>query len=406
MRGGMKTPHRMGAAFALVCLCVATIGGYGASGNGAQEDRPPVISAKPGPWGDLEYNYIYLEAPENLLALYPLPSTLPHWTFPQATFETLNEMFRRAGMPDDLRTAMLERNRVASANGALYVNPTVAELEAIPQKARPALYRELAKWPQNEYYYDPVLILLGSVEEWLRGTDVRPDVRRRIERLTYRRGDTLAFSDLEALMSYAESTAEARRLFKAITRVRTIMVRLKFDRRNLSDVVGYWSEGYRRTDIMPMLHSMSETGAPASVDLIHLLPPLPRRLLYRYPAPELATRGRMPDCHWTSLNFFNYTPENLFLDSRLMTSQILENYTRVKPPYRYGDVLLVVSKEAPREAIHSCVYIADNLVFTKNGGNLLTPWILMTLDDIASAYLKDGNTEIVPLRRKPPSTGE
>jgi hypothetical protein len=397
----MKSVRRMAAACALLCATVIT--GYGSSRSSGHQAGAPIF--KPGPWGELEYTYIYLEAPEDLLALYPLPSTTPHWVFPGATRDTLEDLFRRAGLSAEVRDRLLAPRQIGAANGTLYLNPSVAEIEAMTPEARAVIYRELARWSENTYYNDPVLILSGSVEQWLRNTGVRPEIQRRIAGLTYRQGDTLAFSDVEALLSYAESDAEARFLFKVLTRVRTMIVHVKLGSpENLSDLVRYWSAGYRRTDIMPILESITERATVPSIDLIHLLPPLPRRLLYRYPAPELATHGRMPDCHWTSLNFFNYTPENLFLDERLRASRVLANYSAVKPPHRYGDILFVLDNNTGL-TIHSCVYLADNLVFTKNGESLLTPWILMTLDDIKSVYLKGRNAEIVGYRRNPPPAG-
>jgi len=46
---------------------------------------------------------------------------------------------------------------------------------------------------------------------------------------------------------------------------------------------------------------------------------------------------------------------------------VLQDYDKVGPPYTFGDVLFFMGDDGG--AFHSCVYIADNLVYTKNGEN-------------------------------------
>jgi hypothetical protein len=47
---------------------------------------------------------------------------------------------------------------------------------------------------------------------------------------------------------------------------------------------------------------------------------------------------------------------------------------------------------------HSAVYLADDLVFTKNGNNYTMPWIIMRVADLHAMY---SNLKIVYMRRKP-----
>ncbi|HYF35880.1 MAG TPA: hypothetical protein VD994_11360, partial [Prosthecobacter sp.] len=100
-----------------------------------------------------------------------------------------------------------------------------------------------------------------------------------------------------------------------------------------------------------------------------------------------------------ALNFFNYEPHEYLLDSRLATSAVLENFEPVPPPYKYGDVLFFLSNSTG-DAFHSCVHLADNIVYTKNGRNLLAPWVLMKLDDVKKIYLYRGDGYIQAYRRK------
>jgi hypothetical protein len=107
----------------------------------------------------------------------------------------------------------------------------------------------------------------------------------------------------------------------------------------------------------------------------------------------------LPDCHWTSLNYLNYEPHGYLLDSRLATSKVLEDYQAVPPPYNYGDVLFILD-DATGDAFHSCVFLAEDLVFTKNGRNQMAPWIISTLDDISRIYLSSRHGHIQGYRRR------
>ena len=41
------------------------------------------------------------------------------------------------------------------------------------------------------------------------------------------------------------------------------------------------------------------------------------------------------------------------------------------------------------EIVHSCVFIADEIAYTKNGASVLAPWALMTLSDVIEFYSWD-----------------
>jgi len=125
-----------------------------------------------------------------------------------------------------------------------------------------------------------------------------------------------------------------------------------------------------------------------------------RRYLYTYPPVDLAMRGRMPDCHWTSLNFFNHWGREYYLDSRLAASAVMEDYLPVKGEREFGDVLMFMDGTSGN-AIHSCVYIADDIVYTKNGENMVAPWLLMRLDDVRRIYFhaKKGRIDTYRLKK-------
>jgi hypothetical protein len=285
----------------------------------------------------------------------------------------------------------------------VHLYPPFADLESLTPAMREVIYPELAKYPVNEFHVDPVLILTPTVEEWYKSSKLRPELVARIKQLSYRRGECIAFSDLPLLLNDAKSDEESRLIFKTFTRTRALMVKMELSKAgtNTEELVNYWTTGLglRRKDIEPLIDSVIEADGIERLDLVHILPALTRKLLYTYPGMEVARHGIMPDCHWTSLNFFNYEPHQYLLDSRLATSSVLENFTPVETPYRYGDILFFLDNERG-DAFHSCVYLADEIVYTKNGRNALSPWILSTLADMRKIYLYRDNARVQAYRHK------
>lgn len=364
--------------------------------------RPSVQEARPGPWGKLKYVYVYLEAPYQLIENFPLPSTTPSWAFPVSVLPSLPKLFADAGLQQPLIDFLVSENNIVRDGAMAYIKPPPPQLEEMSPESRLVIYSELAKYPENAYHVDPVIITGATVEEWYATSKLRPEIVAKIKKLSYERSGTIVFSDVALLLNYAQSDTEARTIFKACTRTRTIMVRLHLDRASDAEqILEYWSLGIglRRKDIEPLLNSIIETDGIEDIGLSHLLPALARKLIYTYPGPELAKHGTLPDCHWTSLNFFNYEPHEYLLDTNLATSRVLEQFEPVNEPFRYGDILFFLDNETG-DAFHSSVYLADDLVYTKNGRNILSPWVIMKIDDIRKIYLFRGNGRIQGFRRR------
>lgn len=368
----------------------------------SEAGKPSVFEANPGPWGKMLCAYVYLEAPESLIENFPLPSPTPRWTFPQTFLPSLPDFLSKAGVAQSLITKLLGQPNMVKEDEWVHLLPPVPELEALSPETRTVIYTELSKYQPNEYHSDPVLIIGTSVEEWYKGSKLRPEIINKIKKLSYMRGETIAFSDIPVLLNYAQSDSEARTIFKACTRTRNLMVRLRLDdKTNAEEVIKYWSLGIgvRRKDLEPMVQSIIELDGVNDLGIVHILPALARKLLYTYPGLDMAKNGIMPDCHWTSLNFFNYEPHQYLLDARLATSQVLEQFTPVEPPYQFGDILFFLDNTTG-DAFHSCVHLADNIVYTKNGRNILSPWVIMHLDDVKKIYLYKGNGRVQGFRRK------
>ena len=381
--------------------------GWSVSAHAAAKEKPvasvppakePVEAGHPGPWGKLEISTIYIEAPDDLLEAVQRPNSIPIWNFPDGTEKELRELFTKAGLASAVQERILDPKRMLKQGSLLAVFPPIEDLKAMTQDARSIIYPELAKSELNEFHANPIYIVGGNVDEWLRETKLRPALQNLIRTMTWRSGSALVFSDLRTLLSQAESDAEVRHIFKTTTRRRTLLVRLKIDpTSDMKSLTAYWTAGGRSLDVVPMLEAAAERGCETEIDITHLLPPIPRRRLYTYPTMDLAVRGRMPDCHWTSLNFFELSVKDYFLDLRLAANRVMQGYEKINPPYGLGDILLFLNDKG--NAVHSCVYIADNIVFTKNGENTLSPWLLKRLSDVEEIYKRQPDWPVQGYRK-------
>jgi hypothetical protein len=358
----------------------------------------PVLTSKAGAWGQLESRTVYLEPPESLLAVVAKPSTVTRWTFEQSTVNTVRDTLAKAKVPEEVIERLLSPVRLVASGNSVILLPETEDLTALSLECRSALYLELAKYAVNEYQRDPVFILGGDVDDWMQGVPLTPAQQALFRRLLWKRGDALVFSDVQALLSLAKTPDEVNAVFRSITRVRSLIVELrlplKADRQAFID---YWSAGQTDAPGLAFIKAITQRRAAQTVDITHFLPSLLRQRTYTFPEIELGLKGRFPDCHWTSLNFFNLVPKDVYLDTKLAAEHLLKDYVVVDAPYQFGDVLCFMDEG---EGLHTCVHIADDIVLTKNGDSILAPWTIMQLKDVDSIYRRTPNTRIQAYRLK------
>jgi hypothetical protein len=357
------------------------------------------VKARPGPWGDLEWITTYLEAPDEILDALRTPDPNPHWNFPGGTEASIRGLFTRAGCPPDLQQRFFDPHRILVQDGAMTLFPQVTDLVALKPEMRQVIYSELAKSPINESQYEPIIIA-GTLEDWLRDSRLRPELREIIRKMSWRRGKALAFSDLRVLIDNAASDTEVRRILKAVTRTPTLLGQLQISPGSATRaLVEYWTAGNPRSEVLPIMESALHRTGGATLDITHLLPPLPRRRLYTFPTPDLGAGGRYPDAQWTALNFFTSHGTDPSLGPRTGDENFLADYVAVAPPYRFGDMLCLRDEQG--QIKHACTYVADDVVFTKNGARSIKPWVLLPLQQVEDIYSGTATGKIDGFRKKP-----
>ena len=382
----LRLPRSLGL---LAAVCWGVLGGIAIE---------PMSLTKSGPWGQLEVRSVYLEPPESLLAVIAKPSAVTRWTFEQNTAGGVRALLTKVRVPDAVVARLLSPVRLVESGNNIILLPEREDLVALSMEVRSALYLELAKSATNEYQRDPVFVLGGDVDDWLEDVPLTSEQSALFRKLLWRRGNALVFSDVQALLSLAKGPEEVTGVFRTITRVRSLVVGLRLPLTvGRNSFIDYWTAGQVGTPRLAFIRAVTQRRAQQVIDITHFLPSAFRLRVYSFPELDLGLKGRFPDCHWTSLNFFNQEPKDIYLDSRQAAEHLLKDYVAVDAPYQYGDILCFLDDG---EGLHTCVHIVDDIVLTKNGDSILAPWTLMRIRDVDEIYRRTLNTRIQAYRLK------
>ena len=364
----------------------------------ADDARP----AAAGPWGRLTVRPIVVSPPlEYVAADWNRDEHANDWHFPGVSREMLEAFLVESGFTRD-QVARLEAAATPDPpTGGLLVKPDLELVRGLSLESRTRLYTQLAKASQNTDQVSAFKFYGTSADDWLAGSLISPRTRQLVEPLIYRNGDFLQFADAALVQSAIADPGERQRLAKVLLRQSTMLVSLTVDDPlQVPALAEYWGRGGRSTDVRPLLESLSGVASDHSIDIVHLLPSFARSRLYRYPKLSTADLDRplLVNCLWTSLNFFRAEPDDRFLDVPFALNAMRTEYYVVENSFRLGD--LVALLDANGNLIHVAVYLADDLVFTKNGTSPVAPWAIMPIDRLKAFYAsRSPNLRLIYHRR-------
>jgi hypothetical protein len=272
------------------------------------------------------------------------------------------------------------------SSGGVVLSPDAALVRGLAPNVRARLYAELAKNPLNFDQLSAFRFHGTSVEDWL-GPDVAPEARKLVEPLVYRDGDFLFLADLESVRAQIGSGPALQHLIKRLLAQATVQVTLDVDDpAQVDSLAEYWGRGGRKVDILPVLESAADNSFNHSVDITYLLPDLARRLLYRYQKISLAEleKSQLDNCFWTALNFFNDDPDDRLMDPKFALERLQQDYYLVHDELQLGDIVALSDQKL--NIFHVAVYLAEDLVFTKNGYFSLAPWTIVPMDRLKGHF--------------------
>jgi len=361
---------------------------------------PRLRSCRPGPWGHVEYYDTYLEPPESLVQRLSLPSQQTVWHFVDKTREEICLLFASAQLTKDQLQTLVATDDWSFSSDYIRIFPPTDLVEALSPESRVVIYRVLAESELNPFHRNPIFFDRADLLQVLDRSGLPPEFIRHIAKLTYQEGPATLFSDFPVLLRHLKNPAQERQLLRILTRTRSLILRLDLDASDrIEDLHDYWTPEPGQTDSIPLMRSIRQTEGVRNLDAVHLLPPGPRSQLYTFPGLDDCLSGRAPDSGWTALNFFNRQEVPLYLDSPEFDEHLRLHYEPVSEPYRFGDMLLLAPQDT-RRVSHACVYLADGIVYTKNGAQLMSPWILAHLADVVSYHIRGSTAELSGYRRR------
>ncbi len=359
------------------------------SSEAAATQAQPGSDLPAGPWGRLITTPLVISPPLEYVAADwgGWPDGPVQWNFPGVSREELEAFLVTAGMPRDQIATVLSGARPEAATHGLVVTPSPDLRRTLSPDVRARLYLQLARSTRNVEQESAFRFFGDSADAWLKGSLMSAESLRLIEPLIYRDGPALRFSDVDLVRSQIHDPAELQRIAKTLLRQSTMLVKLTVSSpADVGPLVDYWGRGGRRTDIRPLLESLAEPGSSQPIDIVHLLPGIVRNHLYRYPRISTADLDRpvLANCLWTALNFFRVEPDDRYLDVDVAIDTLRRDYFVVESGFQLGDVIALLDEQGT--LFHVVVYLADDLVFTKNGTSPMAPWIIAPLDQVKAFY--------------------
>jgi len=352
-----------------------------------------------GPWGMIEATELPLGSPPEVIADREERLRPAQWLFEDASEKQVARFLRACALTRFQRRALFSTaNWNVVSNGCVIVPPAPL-IWFLNGTSRQQIYSVLATSRSNYAQRFPFRFSPEEFEDVLATSGLEAAHLQSIRRLAYTNAGSVCFADLEA-MQRTLAPREFDQLVEALYRVPAYALRLRVMPKCDTDaLVKYWGKGGREKRVAPLLRSLARVPGGGSINISYFLPPFVRLRLYTFPASWDDPAAVKQDCVFTSLNFFNATPDTNYLDPSY-TQKVLEtDYTPVNGRPEFGDVAYLL--DANGAGLHMCVLIADDFVFTKNGINPAMPWVIMKLADVlATYYPPDQSGKVLFLRRK------
>lgn len=360
-----------------------------------REAQAPRPITRIGPWGELEITPVSLERPDHLFTKLDEYFELRPWIFANSSTEELHELFSHDDLTVDQKLWLNEETYWTTDGYSLALLPPHEFVLSLSLAARTRIYNRLAKSPGNLFKSDPFWI----TDDWADGSGLSPETIARIETLIYPCGDARCFSDVAAVGATL-TPAEQARLLRTLSRQRALQVRLVVrPDTDLESIASYWGAPARSFNSGSMLQALRQKPEGGRLDISYLLPIFAREHLFTFPDPATDDLAHVKDCFWTAMNFDTSPPNPRFLEPDYRVEYLQQNYSLVEDAPQLGDVFVLVNEEDI--GIHACVYIAADIIFTKNGAAPSSPWVLMEAEELFQLYTAIGQFRLLRYRANP-----
>jgi hypothetical protein len=388
----------------MTCLCLIpslprSIGArIDASPTQVEVRADRVKFGSPGAWGNLEYEEIPLENSAKLVVDDPGRLGTPRWVFEGYSKSQLMNLFTACELTSSQRAFLLDANRWETLTNGYAISPSNELVLSLGSAARQRLYPLLARSALNPSQNHPFRCSLDRFDDRFAGSGLPPAKLKWIRDLTYTNDGYLCLS-VDKPFVEKFSTNEFQSLVRSFYAISTLRIWLRVKPScDLDRLLNYWNKGGRAKALRPFLEAIARGNDGGVINVSSFLPTFAASRLYTYPDPAIDPEASKEDCFYTSLNFFKAMPDPRFLDMQNVRTALLSDYSRVNGDCAFGD--LVVLLDSKNNGVHACVYIADDIVYTKNGMDILQPWVLMKMSDMLALYPSEPPFQVVKLRQK------
>ena len=360
------------------------------SGSVAEGQENTGIAARfttlqPGPWGDIEVTPIRIDPPEEFLSINVLERVDRRWHFPGASYDDIKALFFKADLTESQRAALMDVSKWEQADGVTIISPDDELVLSLSPDARKVIYNALMQYPGSILGRVRCAYPTSGFEEFFGKRGISPEILAMIKRLSFGHGSLQFFCDAPLVLGAARTHPEKVRILRALLQKPTLILKLHITpESDIQELTNYWFKGNVGKDVRPILSAISRVPGGARLGVIHMLPPGPTKDLYTYPLPSTDPADLHKDCHWTALNFFKDPPDPRFTNPDEVRQAYNNDYFPVLTDPRYGDI--VVLKRPDGSAIHSAVFIADDVVYTKNSNLFRDPFIFMRIPDMLQEF--------------------
>lgn len=362
-----------------------------------------------GPAGKLWAYDVLLAPSTDLLRQLPPPDATPVWTFHGLTLEDALRAIRETSMENGIADRLEAAFRAATkdASGRLTVHPPRELVWETPRELRSRLFPHLMGGLSVSDHTQHIPFPMGfSVDEWFAAPRLPQPVRDGLLRLVYPVDGDMRLSDYGTLYHALETEAERLAAQRAALRFASLVVLLEKPRpEEVQRIARYWRNRQGK-NVRTLLESFAAANDDHRfLDVIHLLPPIAREFVNTYFVPGQPTP--VPSCYWTAFNFDRDVPDQRYMvipglsDTQGADAwrELMTSYELIDEPGELGDII-AYRREGEPSVDHVCTFVAEGIVFTKNGSAFSAPWLLARTSDVDATYLAAPGTERLVFRRR------
>lgn len=300
------------------------------------------------------------------------------WTFPGSDAAGVRARLSSAGFDAATQEALLAHLRCDASGCALDAPDPL--LRSLPATPRGRLYRDIAAFRGQMFSVIPYR-RAGTFAPWAQVAR-SPRVQALFNELSWREGDASYFADVATACRALTDTVERVEMLSLLRRRYSLDVRVRVDAStDPAAVARYWTLGDAPPSpgLIAQVRDAQRDGR--ALPLRELLSGWAREKLNAFPGESSPER----DCFWSTLHFDAPDAERFPAPTPGVFAAELSARWREVPreSLRYGDAIVLMGATEPE---HAMIYLANDLVFTKNGRMRSRAWVIEHLAEVLAEY--------------------